>query len=156
MIVIDLMIEAGEWVSQDHLSALSSRALRAAAIHLDQPLPTDAEVSLVFTDDGHVQALNRQWRDQDKPTNVLSFVANEGGGVPTPLLGDIVLAYETLTREAHEQDKGFDDHLTHLLIHGFLHLLGYDHVTKSDADKMETLETLVLTSLGIADPYDLT
>lgn len=153
MITIDIAVEAREWPSPDALSALSTRALRTAVAHLDQPLMPGAEVSLVFTSDGHVQALNHQWRGLDKPTNVLSFAANEGAGPVTPVLGDIIVAYETIAREADEQAKSFDDHLTHLIIHGFLHLLGYDHINDEDAQAMEYLETLMLASLAIADPY---
>lgn len=153
MIEIDISVEAGEWPSAEWISQVSSRALCATVPHLPQALPEGAEVSLVFTNDDHVQALNRQWRDQDKPTNVLSFAANEGSGPVTPLLGDVILAFETVTREAEAQNKTFEDHLTHLLIHGFLHLLGYDHIDGDEAEKMEMLETLVLASLGIADPY---
>ena len=125
----------------------------AAADEVKNRLPDGTEVSLLFTDDAQVQALNKQWRDRDKPTNVLSFAANEGSGPQTPMLGDIVLAHETIAREAIEQGKTFDDHLTHLIIHGFLHLIGFDHIDDDEAETMEQLEREICASLGIADPY---
>ena len=109
---------------------------------------------MVFTDDAHIHRLNRHFRDKDKPTNVLSFPAGPPiGGRFGPLLGDIVLARETIAREAEGQGLTIDDHLTHLIVHGFLHLVGYDHVEDADAAVMERLETAILASLGIADPY---
>ena len=109
----------------------------------------------MFTDDTHVQALNREWRDQDKPTNVLSFAANEGGGPPSLMLGDIVLARQTIEREAKIQGKNRNDHLIHLIVHGLLHLLGHDHQQEGEALEMEQLETDILFELGIDDPYAL-
>lgn len=114
------------------------------------------EISFVFTDDSAIQQLNQQWRGQNKPTNVLSFMANEG--LPqdrwSPLLGDVIIARETVAREAVEQSKPFDHHLTHLLVHGVLHLLGFDHLENDEAEAMENTERQVLAKLGIADPYD--
>jgi probable rRNA maturation factor len=112
-----------------------------------------AELSVVLTDDAEQQELNRQWRGIDKPTNVLSFPQIEPFAPVAGLLGDIILARETLEREAAELGTSFTDHFTHLLVHGFLHLLGYDHVEEADALAMEALETQILQSLGIADPY---
>lgn len=113
-----------------------------------------AEVSIVLTDDAAQQQLNRQWRGIDKSTNVLSFPQIEPFAPVSGLLGDIVLARETLEREAAELGKPLDHHFTHLVVHGFLHLLGYDHVEESDALQMERLETQILASLGIPDPYE--
>ena len=116
--------------------------------------PAGAELSLVLGDDLAVRALNRDWRGQDKPTNVLSF---PGGAAPpgTPaLIGDVVLAFETVSREAAAQGKPLADHLAHLVVHGVLHLIGYDHVAAPAARRMERLEIAVLAGLGIADPYD--
>jgi probable rRNA maturation factor len=112
-----------------------------------------AELSIVLTDDAEQRQLNAQWRGIDKPTNVLSFPQIEPGGPVTGLLGDIVLARETLEREGAEQSVSFDDHFTHLVVHGFLHILGYDHLAEDEALVMEGLETQILASLGIADPY---
>ena len=96
-----------------------------------------------------------EWRDKDKATNVLSFPAFplEPGGMPGPMLGDIVIARETVEREALELEKSFEDHLTHLLVHGFLHLFGYDHMDEEEAEEMESLETRILAVLGLSDPY---
>ncbi len=115
---------------------------------------THGEVSVVLTDDAAIRRLNRDWRHIDKPTNVLSFPAAVlENGAPEPLLGDIVIAYETVARESAEEHKPFLHHLAHLAVHGFLHLMGYDHETDSQADAMEGLERDILAGLGIADPY---
>jgi probable rRNA maturation factor len=113
----------------------------------------DAEVSVLFADDAFVRDLNARWRGQDKPTNVLSFpAAPEKVPGPRPL-GDIVLAFETVDREAREAGKPFDHHAAHLLVHGFLHLLGYDHETDAEAAIMEAREVRILETLDIPDPY---
>ncbi len=112
-----------------------------------------AELSIVLTDDAEQQVLNRDWRGIDKPTNVLSFPQIEPFTPIAGILGDITLARETLEREATELGKSFADHFTHLVVHGFLHILGYDHIEDADALVMEGLETQILASLGIADPY---
>jgi len=153
MIQIDLIIEAGNWPNRSKLQSLTQTALNATVPNLNDVLPSAAEVSLLFTDDRKIQQLNREWRDQDKPTNVLSFAANEGDGPATPLLGDIIFAFETVNNEAKDQGKSFDHHLTHLIVHGFLHLLGYDHAEDNGAEIMEALEINVLRELGIDDPY---
>ena len=127
-----------------------ARALRGRAA---------VEIAVVLADDAEVQGLNAAWRGQDKPTNVLSFPAMEADDVTRQpadmpvLLGDVVLAFETCVREAGEQGKPLAHHLAHLVVHGTLHLLGYDHETDEDAGVMEPLETHVLAGLGIADPY---
>ena len=107
-----------------------------------------------MTDDAEQQGLNRDWRGIDKPTNVLSFPQIEPFGPVTGILGDIVLARETLEREAVELGKPFNDHYTHLVVHGFLHILGYDHIDEAEALVMEGLETKILATLGIPDPYN--
>lgn len=151
--IIDCAFETEWWMAEEELQKVSRVAINGAAQLLNEELDPDSEVSLLFTDDGQVQELNRDYRQQDKPTNVLSFAAQEGGGPATPMLGDIVLARQTIEREAAEQEKSREDHLTHLIVHGFLHLLGYDHETDGEAEIMENLETRVLANLGIADPY---
>ncbi len=113
--------------------------------------PNKQEVSLVLTDDASIRALNRNYRSKDKPTNILSFPTIEAPG----LLGDIILARETIIAEAQRADKRLPDHLTHLIIHGLLHLLGYDHIQAQEADIMEAIEIKALAKLGIANPYVL-
>ena len=108
------------------------------------------EVSVVFCDDAFIAALNDRWRGQAKPTNVLSFPANHP---KKALLGDIVVAYETAAREAEDEGKTLRAHVTHLLVHGTLHLLGRDHLVEDEAENMEEMERSVLAALGIADPY---
>ncbi|MDK1376997.1 MULTISPECIES: rRNA maturation RNase YbeY [unclassified Sinorhizobium] len=157
---IQISVEEGDWPSEDELQSFSARILEAAADFLvreeKQPFPPDVpEVSLVFTDDASMRAINAEWRNQDKPTNVLSFPAFPvmPGKMPGPMLGDIIVAYETLKREAAEMEKPFEAHLTHLLVHGFLHLFGYDHLEDDEAERMEGLETRILARLGLSDPY---
>jgi len=116
------------------------------------------ELTVVLTDDETIRDLNRIWRSRDKPTNVLSFpLLGPEGPAPAPdqpiLLGDIVLARETIAGEASVQGKALDDHLTHLIVHGLLHLLGFDHDIDSRAEEMEALEISLLGELGLADPY---
>lgn len=127
-------------------------ARRAARAALDACNNSTGEVAIVLSDDATVRRLNRDYRHKDKPTNVLSFpLADrlEGG----ELLGDVILARETVLAEAAEQGKSATDHLSHLVVHGVLHLLGHDHETDADARRMEALERRVLAGLGIADPY---
>lgn len=113
-----------------------------------------AELSIVLLDDAEQRELNRQWRQIDKPTNVLSFPQIEPFSPVVGILGDITLARETLEREALELGKSFTDHYTHLVVHGFLHILGYDHIEDDEALVMEGLETQILATLGIEDPYN--
>lgn len=113
-----------------------------------------AELSIVLADDAQIRSINAEWRSKDKPTNVLSFPAAPAAQIArSPLLGDIILARETIALEAAEGGQSFEDHLSHLVIHGLLHLFGYDHETESEAVVMEALETRILATLGIADPY---
>ena len=112
-----------------------------------------SELSVLLTDDAHQRRLNNEWRQIDSPTNVLSFPQIAPFAPLSGLIGDISLSYETLQREADEQAKSFDDHFTHLLVHGLLHIIGYDHLTEDEAADMEGLETRILAGLGIADPY---
>ena len=115
------------------------------------------EVLVRVVDEDEMQTLNRDFRDQDKPTNVLSFPAGDVAGLPTGaewMLGDIVVCAAVVAREAGEQGKALDDHWGHMLVHGVLHLLGHDHVTEPEAEEMEGLEREILAGLGIADPYE--
>ena len=154
MIGLDVMVEADGWSRLDDPEALARRAVEAAFGAISDPPRDDVEVSLLLADDAAVKALNRDFRGKDKPTNVLSFPAAAQPGVPgSRLLGDIALAYETVAREAEEEGKAFEDHATHLVVHGVLHLLGYDHELEAQAQIMEALEVKALATLGIADPY---
>jgi len=152
---IDLMIEEGAWPGEDVLRALVDRAVPVTLAEAEVEAVDGVELSLVFTDDDSIQRLNAEWREKDKPTNVLSFPAfpmAPGDALP-PMLGDIVLAYETVKREAELEGKPLENHITHLIIHGLLHLLGYDHETDEEAEEMETLERQALARLAIPDPY---
>jgi probable rRNA maturation factor len=125
----------------------------AVSRSIDDP---GAEVSVRVVDEEEMQTLNRDYRDQDKPTNVLSFPAGEVAGLPpgeSSMLGDIVVCAGVVAREAEEQGKPLGDHWGHMLVHGVLHLLGHDHMTEREADEMEALERDILGRLGIADPY---
>jgi len=152
---IDISVNGGEWAGSEALAAIASRAVATAVETAGLSMTGDAELSLVFTDDAEMRAINKQWRGIDKPTNVLSFPGSkiEPGGIAGPFLGDIVLAYQTVAGEAGLDGKAFDNHLAHLVIHGFLHLFGYDHENEADAAVMEEIERRALASLGIADPY---
>ena len=146
----------GQW--QDDAARAAAEAAQAVAPELANPR---LSASLLFTSDGEIHALNREWRQRDKPTNVLSFpmlerdellaLAHDG---PPELLGDIALAYETCSREAEEKGVPLEHHAAHLIVHGLLHLAGYDHdLSDEDAEAMEALETKALAICGIADPY---
>jgi probable rRNA maturation factor len=155
-----------EWDSSTDWSALADRAVKAAVAVSDwADLATSrlaAEVSVKFTTDAEVHALNAEYRDKNKPTNVLSFPMVEaemlevlvGAGAGEALLGDIVLAQGVCAREAAEKNVSISDHAAHLVVHGTLHLLGYDHEEgEAEAEAMEQTERRALAALGIADPY---
>lgn len=151
----DVAINADGWQSEHSLRMLVDRVLEATLHGLEFD-DVDSELSLVFTDDANIRTINAKWRHIDKATNVLSFPAfpMQPGQRPGPILGDIVIARETVQREAQEENKSFDDHLSHLIVHGLLHLTGYDHQNDDEAEQMESLERKILASLGISDPYD--
>jgi probable rRNA maturation factor len=146
---IDVVVESKLWNRKKGVKSTARRAIVKAAGVLSTP---SSELAIVLTDDSTIRLLNRDWRGVDAPTDVLSFPANRAGGAP-PFIGDIVLAYETITREARAEHKPFAHHTAHLAVHGFLHLLGYDHVRKKDAEEMEQLERDILRRLRIPDPY---
>jgi probable rRNA maturation factor len=158
-LAIDIVVKSPLWGAQPAAEPILRRALCAAAAAVSTK---PAELAIVLTDDSAVRLLNRDWRSIDEPTNVLSFpmsgLSSESGGeravaqLPI-LLGDIVIAYETTAAEARLEAKPFCDHLAHLAVHGFLHLLGYDHGTDADAERMEGLERCILARLHIPDPY---
>jgi probable rRNA maturation factor len=146
---IDLMVDSKRWKDAAKLKSVVRRAIARAAAATRS---TDgAELAIVLTDDSAIRTLNRDWRGIDKATNVLSFPAKNRG--LQPHLGDIVLAYETIAREAKTEHKPFAHHVAHLAVHGFLHLVGYDHERDEDARQMEQAERDILRQLKIPDPY---
>ena len=152
---LDIMVEAGEWPAQARLKRIADKVVGAASNRLKLDLSDGAELSIVFTDDAHIKSLNHKFRRKNKPTNVLSFPgAPAANGRIGPILGDIVLGQETISREAASGALTLEAHLSHLILHGFLHILGYDHENDGDAKIMEGLETAILGGIGIADPYE--
>jgi probable rRNA maturation factor len=163
MLEIDIDADP-EWDSSSGWDSLVRRSAEAAIAESAFPqlatLPRPVELSVRLTGDDEVQALNAQWRGKDKPTNVLSFPQMAAGEIeaaenegPELMLGDLVLAREVCQREAAEKAIPLEDHAAHLVVHGMLHLLGYDHQDDSSADDMESREVRALARLGIADPY---
>jgi probable rRNA maturation factor len=149
------VIEASpRWRALPGAARLARRAVAAGLAASGAPIRAGAEVSVLLTDDAAARALNARWRGLDKPTNVLSFpAAAPGEAGAAPLLGDIVLAFETAEREAAGEGKPLADHVAHLVMHGFLHLLGFDHQGEAEAERMEAIESQGLATLGIDDPY---
>lgn len=161
---ITVTVEDAAWSQAcDDVAARVEAAVRAAIIaarsdsDAGAPLPKTAsayEMGVVLTDDGRVQKLNREWRDQDKPTNVLAFESLDEPPEGAPWqLGDVIVAFGTTAGEADAGGLALADHLSHLVVHGALHLFGYDHILDEDAEEMEALETRVLAGLGVAAPY---
>ncbi|MBT9384610.1 rRNA maturation RNase YbeY [Pseudooceanicola sp. CBS1P-1] len=161
----DTVIEDDRWQAAD-LASLSERAARATLAHLGLD-PEDFEICVMGCDDPRIAELNAEFRDKPRPTNVLSWPAEdlapeEEGTLPEPPddgpmggeLGDIAISYDTCLREAEESALPFADHVTHLVVHGILHLLGYDHIRDGDAALMEGTEIEILGNLGIPDPYN--
>jgi probable rRNA maturation factor len=147
---IDLVVDSPIWSGFAAADATVRRAIEAAARAVGKP----GAVAVMLTDDASIRAMNAQWRGIDKPTNVLSFPAAETpAAAGKSHLGDIAIAYETVAAESASENKGFADHLAHLAVHGYLHLVGFDHETDAEAVRMEHLETQILSGLGIADPY---
>jgi probable rRNA maturation factor len=145
---VDVLVQSPKWKEHRSVTASVRRAINAAADEISSP---SGEVAVVLTNDAAIRKLNKQWRKIDKPTNVLSFPAT--GGRQDMLLGDIVIAYETLKRESRDEEKDFIHHLSHLAVHGFLHLMGYDHQNDSEAETMEELERVIMARLRMPDPY---
>ena len=166
---VDVLFDSDHWKDVTTKTAIRRAVMRAAAVAPPTEF-TPTELAILLTDDSKMRALNRDWRGVDAPTNVLSFPSNGVGPrtVHDPPhnhphdhpnnhsyshLGDIVVAYETVRREAHHAHKPFAHHLAHLVVHGFLHLLGYDHESAQDAREMEDIERAILRQLAIPDPY---
>ncbi|WP_022702518.1 rRNA maturation RNase YbeY [Pseudorhodobacter ferrugineus] len=164
--LVDTVIEDPRWQTFD-LPTVATRACRAALAHLNLPAQ-GFTLCLMGCDDAHIAGLNADFRGKPTPTNVLSWPSEEraadyAGEVPDlpepgpaddpEHLGDIAIAWETCAREAEAANKPMVDHVTHLVIHGLLHLLGYDHIDDIDATLMETTEAEILESLGLSDPY---
>jgi probable rRNA maturation factor len=167
---IDIMVDSPLWKAQRGVKAVLQRAIGEAAA---MAATSGGELAIVLTDDSAIRALNRDWRGKDQPTNVLSFPAHApspsvprkrgrvgvasrragAGWVRARLLGDIVIAYETMAREAIAEHRPFRHHLAHLAVHGFLHLVGHDHAADAEADAMEALEIAVLARLNVPNPY---
>jgi probable rRNA maturation factor len=151
-LVLETRVDCAGWSALGDIDALVAGSLQAALDESGDALAQGAEVSLLFCDDATIRELNRQFRGQDKATNVLSFP----GPDPienAPFLGDIAIAHETVAREALEQGKSLEQHCRHMIVHGFLHLLGYDHEDDEEAEAMETMEIRILERLGVDDPY---
>jgi probable rRNA maturation factor len=147
-ITVDIDVASAGWDAEPQAEARVREAIAAAAARVSG----DGAVSVLLADDAAVRVLNRDWRQIDKPTNVLSFPAPQQPA-GEPVVGDIAIAYETVAREAAEEGKPFLHHLAHLAVHGYLHLMGYDHQTDSEAEAMEALEREILRTLRIPDPY---
>lgn len=146
-IMVDLRIECGDWTAEvPALDTVCDQALSAAHGMTGQA----GEIALLLTDDDEMQQLNRDWRGKDMPTDVLSFPADP---IEAPFLGDIAIGFGIASRDAATRGLPLASHLSHLVIHGYLHLLGHDHMEDTEAREMEALEVRALATLGIADPY---
>ena len=161
-VALDISVPSGLWRGLPRARALARETIAAAIEEIGMAGREGVEVSLCLGDDAQLRRLNLRWRGLDKPTNVLSFPAAAVDAVADRVgraqrarkqLGDVALAYETLAREASELGVPLADHYRHLVAHGFLHLLGYDHETASEAERMEALESRIMARLGAADPY---
>lgn len=157
-IEIDILIGAGDWRGSVPAAADIAQAAARAALSGETLFPRALELSILLTDDTSIAELNSQWRGKTGSTNVLSFPAETGdshfspAGIPV-LLGDIAVALETLLAEAQAAEIAPEDHFQHLVVHGVLHLCGYDHENDADADRMEGREVDILKTLGVSDPY---
>jgi probable rRNA maturation factor len=150
-LAVDIVVSAPAWrrLSRPVRPLLRGALAAARAGYLLNP----AQVTVLLADDATLRDLNNRFRGKDRATNVLSFPSGIGADVRPRPLGDIAIAAETTAREAAEAGKSIEDHLTHLVVHGFLHLLGYDHETAAEAETMESAERAILARLGLPDPY---
>ena len=157
---VDVSILYQPWQDTDFNAVTIAERVISTALHYAN-LPESAaqkriEISIALVSDESIRQLNREFRNKDKPTNVLSFEFEGGASLHEMSeypLGDIVIAYETIEREAIEQEKSFESHYTHMILHGFLHLLGYDHIKDDEAEAMEAKEIEILREIGVENPY---
>ena len=153
-LALEIIIPSALWRGLPRARAIARETIAACVDEAESPPREGASISLCLSDNARVRELNARWRGMDKPTNVLAFPARRVGSLGEEvMLGDIVLAYETMAREAETSGLALDDHYRHLVAHGFLHLTGYDHQTDEESERMEALETRILARLGVADPY---
>ena len=151
---LDISAPSPLWRGLPRARPIARETIAAAALESGAALREGVEVSLCLTDDAALRALNSRWRGIDKSTNVLSFPLSPASRLSdATMLGDIALAFETLAREAENLGVPLADHYRHLVAHGFLHLIGYDHEVDAEAERMEALETKIMARLGAADPY---
>jgi probable rRNA maturation factor len=151
---VDISITSPHWAKTADAEQIVLRAVEAGKARTGYA-DDAAELSVLLCDDAEIRRLNAQWRGKDAATNVLSFPTPEGPGSEQHL-GDIAIAYETVAREAINEDKPFAAHLAHMAVHGYLHLVGFDHETSGEAEEMEQIERDILATLGIEDPYAAT
>jgi probable rRNA maturation factor len=149
---LDIAVAPAAAAAAPETRDIVARAIRAAD---EAAGPVEGTIGVLVENDAAIRALNRQWRGTDKPTNVLSFPAAASPSIAPRHLGDIAISYETAIREANAEARPFAHHLAHLAVHGFLHLLGYDHESDAAAEEMEGLERKILARLGIPDPYGM-
>jgi probable rRNA maturation factor len=154
VVQVSIQKAAPGWKAVTGAAAKVRRAARRAVAMVGVPVMAGAEIAVLLADDARMQGVNRQWRAKDSSTNVLSFPGAAPGSISqAPFLGDIILAFETMESEAATEEKPLEHHMMHLVVHGVLHLLGYDHMTLNEAQRMESLESAILASLDIPDPY---
>ena len=153
-IMANFIVHEGAWDALDFDSKIyGAGVIQGAAQSINLVTKEQLELSVMLSNDTKLRELNGYFRNIDKPTNVLSFPYEDEEGVDTPYLGDIAISYETIYREAKEQEKEFQNHFAHMLLHGFLHLLGYDHIEDKDRNEMEALEVSILKNFNISNPY---
>lgn len=153
-VALETVRDTDLWDALPEAEAIVEAAVCAAFAEAGLKALPDAELAVTLSDDARVAELNGEWRAKPTPTNVLTFPAVEPDETAdAPMLGDVILAFETVEREAREEGKSLSDHVSHLVVHGVLHLFGHDHLDDDEAEEMEALETRALARLGVADPY---
>jgi probable rRNA maturation factor len=150
-IVVEVEVVDPAWLAAGDVESLAQDVVAATLVEVGRHVHPNAEISVRLCNDAEIRVLNLAWRNKDKATNVLSFPSPAGNR--SPLLGDIVVAFEYVSEEARDAGRSLRDHLTHMLVHGMLHLLGFDHEKESEAEEMEGLERRILAKLGVDDPY---